>query len=269
MEDKMGFDAKLESEMFDKTAEYYDKFRPGYPKEMIETIVEKTQLIDCSKTLEIGAGSGKATEYFKDYGFSIRCIEPGENLVKNGQLKYKEYPNIKFERGRFEELELGNVKYDVIFAAQSFHWIPQPIGYQKCVQLLEDKGYLALFWNMYLTHDNEEDNDLLKISDKYGGFADFVNEEQANKRISSIINDIQDSGFFETPTVYEYLWKQVYTAEEYYGFVLTGNRFIQLTDELKEMAQIEIEEHANKYGGKILRPYLCVLYLASKKVGVL
>lgn len=261
----MGFDVKKESEMFDKVAEYYDKFRPGYPKEIIATMVAKTKLSNNSQALEIGAGSGKATDYFKDYGFLIRCIEPGENLVKNGQIKYKEYSNIEFQCGRFEELEQGNENYDVLFAAQSFHWVPQPIGYQKCAEMLTENGYLALFWNMYITYDNDADSDLLKLSNKYGGFADFVNEEQCENRISSIVNAIQDSGLFDTPTIYKHLWKQDYTADEYYGFVLTGNRFLQLSDEVKEMARKEIEEHAIKFGGKIVRPYLCVLYLARKK----
>ena len=261
----MEFDAKKESEMFDMAAEYYDQFRPGYPKEIIETLVKKTQLRDHSNVLEIGAGSGKATDYFKEYGFHIRCIEPGVNLVKNGQMKYKEYPKIEFECGRFEELELDNEKYDVIFAAQSFHWIPQPIGYEKCAQILTEDGYLAPFWNMYLLYDQEEDNALLQLSNKYGGFSDFVNEEQCENRICSIINAIQESGLFETPTVHKHIWKQEYTAEEYYGFVLTGNHFLQLSDEVKEMARKEIEEHANKFGGKIDRTYLCALYLAQKK----
>lgn len=261
----MGFDAKKESEMFDKAAEYYDKFRPGYPKEIIDTMIEKTKLSNNSKTLEIGAGSGKATEYFKDYGFSIRCIDPGENLVKNGQLKYKEYSNIKFECGRFEELELMSEKYDVIFAAQSFHWVPQPIGYQKCAEMLKKNGNLALFWNMYMVYNNDDDNDLVKLSNKYGGFADFVNEEQCENRIRSIVNATENSGLFEKPIVYKHLWKQEYTADEYYGFVLTGNHFLQLSDEVKEMAQKEIKEYAKKFGGKIVRTYLCVLYLASKK----
>lgn len=261
----MGFDAKKESEMFDKAAEYYDKFRPGYPKEIIEAMIEETKLSNQSKTLEIGAGSGKATEYFKDYGFSIRCIEPGENLVKNGRIKYKEYSNIKFDCGRFEELEPVSEKYDLIFAAQSFHWVPQPIGYQKCAEMLKENGNLALFWNMYLVNNNDDDKDLLRLSNKYGGFADFLNEEQCENRIGSIVHAIENSGLFETPIVYKHLWKQEYTAHEYYGFVLTGNRFLQLSDEVKEMARKEIEEHANKFGGKIIRPYLCVLYLACKK----
>lgn len=156
-------------------------------------------------------------------------------------------------------------KYDVIFAAQSFHLVPQPIGYQKCADMLKDNGYLALLWNMYLVNDNDVDNDLLKLSNKYGGFADFVNEEQCKTRISSIVNAIESNGLFESPQVYKHLWKQEYTAEEYYGFVLTGNRFLQLPDEVKDTARKEIEEHANKFGGKIVRPYLCVLYLARKK----
>ncbi|WMJ87448.1 class I SAM-dependent methyltransferase [Anaerocolumna sp. MB42-C2] len=261
----MEFDSKKESEMFDKAAEYYDKFRPGYPNEIIEAMVINTGLIKDSKILEIGAGSGKATEYLKNYGFTIRCVEPGENLVKNGRIKFRDYPNISFECGRFEELEKGNEKYDVIFAAQSFHWLPQPIGYQRCAEMLKDNGYLAPFWNMYITYDNEADKNLLKLSKKYGGFADFVSEEESVNRIQSIVKGIEDSGLFETPAVYKHLWVQEYTAEEYYGFVLTGNRFLQLPDEVKEEAHAEIMEHANKFNGRIIRPYLCVLYLAAKK----
>lgn len=261
----MSFDAKKESEIFDKAADYYDKFRPGYPKEIIKTLIDHSQLTNESKVLEIGAGSGKATDYFKDYGFSIRCIEPGENLVKIGQMKYRDYPNIKYECGRFEELEMASENYDVIFAAQSFHWIPQPVGFQKCAEMLKKGGYLAPFWNMYLTLDNEADNELIKLSHKYGGFADFVSEEQCENRINSIVNGIKESGLFESPSVYKHFWKQEYTAKEYYGFVLTGNRFIQLPDKVKSIAYEEIKEHANKFGGKIVRPYLCVLYMAPKK----
>ena len=51
-----------ESEMFDKAADYYDKYRPSYPREIIDTLIAETQIKENSKLLEIGAGSGKATE---------------------------------------------------------------------------------------------------------------------------------------------------------------------------------------------------------------
>ncbi len=260
----MNFNAIKESEMFDKAADYYDKFRPGYPIEIINALVSHTKLDKTARTLEIGAGSGKATEYFKDFGFNIRCIDPGENLITIGNYKFSEYSNISFECERFENLKQNNERYDVIFSAQAFHWIPQPAGYIKCAELLKDKGYLAPFWNMYMTYDNSADNDLLRLSEKYGGFADFVNEEQCEDRINTISKGIENSGIFKAPTVYRHLWSQEYTAEEYYGFALTGNQFLQLPDELKAHARAEIFELAERYGGRIVRPYLCVLYIAEK-----
>ncbi|MHB8127371.1 MAG: hypothetical protein ACYDEX_00030 [Mobilitalea sp.] len=35
---------KKESEMFDKAAEYYDTFRPSYPSEIIEKIINMAVL---------------------------------------------------------------------------------------------------------------------------------------------------------------------------------------------------------------------------------
>jgi hypothetical protein len=44
-----------------------------------------------------------------------------------------------------------------------------------------------------------------------------------------------------------------------------GNFFVQKSDEDKINAYNDIINLANKHGGLINRPYLCVLYLASKK----
>lgn len=255
---------KRESEMFNLTADYYDKYRPSYPMEIIDELVTRTNISEGAELLEIGAGSGKATELLKDRGYNICCIEPGKDLVANGKAKFKNYPNIKYECKRFEDYDAQKNFFDVIYAAQAFHWVPQPIGYKRCAEALKSSGYLAPFWNMYITFDNDVDNELLQISRKYGGFADFLSEEECEKRISSIVSSIGESGLFEKPDVYRHMWKQSYTADEYYGFVLTGNSFIQKSHEEKENAHRDIVNLANKHGGVIERPYMCVLYISQR-----
>lgn len=47
----MEFDVKKESEMFDKAAEYYDIYRPSYPKEIIEAFVNNADLNKDSKNI--------------------------------------------------------------------------------------------------------------------------------------------------------------------------------------------------------------------------
>lgn len=256
-------DWKKESEMFNKAADYYDKYRPSYPKDIIDTIINEAKIQRGAKIIEIGAGSGKATQLFSNKGFDILCIEPGEDLAKIGNEKFKN-DTIFFDCSRFEDYTFKAQYYDVIFAAQSFHWISQPQGYEKCSKALKHSGKLAVFWNMYITYDNAVDNELLAISNKYGGFADFLSENDCEIRINSIISDTESSKLFSKPKVFRKLWKQSYTADEYYGFALTGNRFIQKSEDEKTAAYKEILNLASKNGGIIERPYLCVLYLAEK-----
>lgn len=253
-----------ESEMFNLAAEYYDKYRPGYPQEIIDSLISVTGISECSDLLEIGCGSGKATGQLIGNGFNILGIDPGEDLIRIGNERFIN-ENVNFVKGRFEEQDFGQKKFDVIYAAQSFHWVPQPVGYQKCADVLKENGYLALFWNMYVLDDSDTDKELLEISKRYGGIADFVTETECESRINSIVSQIVDSDLFEKPTVIKKLWKQNYTADEFYGFALTGNRFMQNSDEEKQKAYNDIVALAEKNGGIIERPYLCVLYIAKKK----
>jgi broad specificity phosphatase PhoE len=76
-------DLKKESEMFDQAAEYYDSFRPSYPKEIIDKIINATGVNSNSRLLEIGAGSGKATELFTPVGYK-QADMLGKRLKKYG-----------------------------------------------------------------------------------------------------------------------------------------------------------------------------------------
>lgn len=255
---------KKESEMFNLAADYYDRYRPSYPREIIDTLINKSGLNNNSRVLEIGSGSGKATELFTEGGYQITCIDPGKDLVTLGNKKFEAYPNIRFECSRFEEYETVAGSYDLIISAQAFHWIPQPIGFEKCASALKENGFLAPFWNMYITYDTDIDKELLEISYKYLGMADFLDEEGCEKRIASIVSSIEQSGYFTRPEVYRHLWKKSYTADEYYGFALTGNSFLQRSEAEQEQAHKELIKLADRHGGLIERPYLCVLYLAKR-----
>ncbi len=256
-------DWKHESEMFNNAADYYDKYRPGYPDGIIETFIKETGIKKGSNIVEIGAGSGKATEHIAGKGFNILCIEPGYDLARIGNERF-DGDSIKFEVSRFENYDLPENYNDVVFAAQSFHWVPQPVGYEKCAFTLKKEGHLAILYNMYILFENEQDKKLLHLSNKYGGIADFLNEKECDERIKSIIGGIENSGLFKNVRVHKELWKQNYTADEYFGFALTGNRFMQKSEDEKKKAYEEIKILADENGGIIERPYLCVLYLAEK-----
>jgi hypothetical protein len=59
------------------------------------------------------------------------CIELGDDLVKSGNDKFSNYFRIKFEHARFEDHEISEGFYDIVLSTQAFHWIPQPVGFEK------------------------------------------------------------------------------------------------------------------------------------------
>ena len=255
----MAFDWKKESEMFDQMADYYDKYRPSYPSETITAIIDKASLTTGSKILEIGAGSGKATEQFADFGFEIVCIEHGEDLVKKGNERFQS-KDIKFIASKFENYDTPSEYFDAIISAQAFHWLEQPLGYEKCAKTLKKGGYLAPFWNVGRAESNDE---LFSIVHKYGPVS-CMPKANYKKRMEQISSDIADSGLFTPPEVIHFHWEKNYSTEEYCGYLLTGNMFVQKPDEEKQECFEEIKKLAKKHDGVIRCGYVCELYLARR-----
>ena len=112
-------DSVQEQMAFDQMADYYDHYRPGYPEEIIRTILHKAQLTSDAKVLEIGAGSGKATAQFADFGFEMLCLDPGENLVKRAKTRLNR-SNITFAVSRFEDYPLPKNHFDAICPRRLF-----------------------------------------------------------------------------------------------------------------------------------------------------
>ena len=256
-------DWRKESEMFNQMADYYDKYRPSYPQEIVDIIINTADLHFGSRLLEIGAGSGKATEQFSEYGFEITCIEPGGDLAYIGSEKTKD-KNINFVVSRFEDYLAPAEYYDAIFSAQAFHWIAQPEGYRKCAIALKNGGYLAEFWNIDVYRENETDLEFMKFINKYGGWVSILSDKEYMSRSKNISNGIVDSGLFSQPEIFRINWLKKYTAEEYFGFLNTGNVFVQQSDDIKKKCYTDLIKFAEKSYGSIKRQYTCELYLTQK-----
>ncbi len=72
MDEQSIIDWKKDSQSFDSVAGLYDKFRPAYPRRLVDCIIELSGLKDDARILEVGSGTGKATRLFA----SPRVFDP-------------------------------------------------------------------------------------------------------------------------------------------------------------------------------------------------
>ena len=160
---------------------------------------------------------------------------------------------------RLEEWEEKKEYFDLAISAQAFHWVPKPIGFLKCASALKPKGFIGLFWNLYLTYNEPIDVELAGT-----GIFLLQSEASCEGRIKSHIEEIKSSECFKETTVYRFPWSQRYTTDEYIGYMKTCNWYLSASENDRQAAEVKVGEIINRYGGFIVRQYLCVLFLAQK-----
>ncbi len=132
---------------YDEVALLYHEARPGYPEELIDDVVAFSGIGEGGRILEVGCGTGKATLPFARRGYRMTCIEPGEKLAEIASAECAAFPDVEVKLARFEDWLLEQEAFDLLIAAQAFHWVDPETGYTRAGAALRRGGALALFWN--------------------------------------------------------------------------------------------------------------------------
>ena len=261
----MSIDWKVESRRFDAVAELYDRYRPGYPEEVIEQIIADSGLSKGGKILEIGCGTGIATQLFAQRGYSILGIEQGANLAALAREKLRRHPRVSIIVSTFEKWPPIGKAFDLVFSAQAFHWIDKKIGYAKTAYVLKDSGSLALLWNMY---PNPQGEIFEALNVVYREFAPEINnpgilsyQAVAKQRES----EINHSGYFAPAKVNYYPWSERYNVQEYLGLLNTYSDHLRLSEVHRKRLFKAVAEVIEQYGGAIEKPYVAVSYVAHRR----
>ena len=126
---------------FGSVAAAYERFRPGYPDELVDEVVGYAGR-PIRTALEIGAGTGKATRAFAARGIAVTASDPDADML--AELRRHVPANVEVVRASFEELRLDRA-YDLVFAAAALHWTDPTDRWSRMAALLAPGGVFASF----------------------------------------------------------------------------------------------------------------------------
>jgi SAM-dependent methyltransferase len=126
---------------FGMMAEAYERFRPGYPVELFDMVMAYAGH-PVRTTLEIGAGTGKATRLFAHRGVTVTATEPDGAML--AELRKHVPANIRTVQAAFEDLRPGET-YGLVYAAAALHWTNPEGRWSRMAALLEPGGVFASF----------------------------------------------------------------------------------------------------------------------------
>ncbi|MYA70687.1 class I SAM-dependent methyltransferase [Candidatus Poribacteria bacterium] len=236
---------------FNTAAVLYEDIRPGYPEELIQDIVELSGINDHSRILEVGCGTGKATQSFAERGYEMVCLDIGADLIAVAREKLSGFPNVSFVEQAFEAWKPEN-KFNLIISATAFHWVDPKVRYLRASEVLDTKGCLAVFSNQHVRKDEGFFAESQSLYDKYYSPMTTNRPTHATK--------FPGVEAFHSPIRGVYPWTQTYSSEQYIKLLSTYSGHIALPDENRHcLFDGIVNLIETKYDGRVTKHYEAVL----------
>jgi SAM-dependent methyltransferase len=253
----------------------YDSGRPGYPDRVYQLLQARCGLGLGSRVIEIGPGTGQATGRLLEAGGSVTAVEHSSEMAL--QLRARFGPrDLEIVVGAFEDVALERGSFDLVAAATSFHWVTNRSGLLRCADVLNEDGWLALWWNFYGDPSRDDPfNDasipilehlaptVLDVSGAgnlgTGGSAYALDVEAR-------IAEIESSGRFG-PVEHEVVaWTGRHRPQQIRAMFASFSPWLALPLEQRNVALDALERlAAEDFNGLVERPYLTPIFVAPKR----
>ncbi|WP_121256985.1 class I SAM-dependent methyltransferase [Nocardioides ferulae] len=125
---------------FGAVADAYDRGRPSYPAEAAAWLTGRSPLT----VLELGAGTGKLTRSLVELGHDVHATDPDPAML---EILTRDLPGVRTSVSSAEDIPAGDRSFDVVVAAQSFHWFDHARALPEIARVLKPGGALSLVWN--------------------------------------------------------------------------------------------------------------------------
>ena len=95
--------------LFETTAPYYARFRPSYPPEFVEHVVQRFGLDGRGSLLDLGCGTGQLTAPLAPYFAQVIGMDPETEMLEQAEqcAKQASISNIRWLKGGSTNLHSG------------------------------------------------------------------------------------------------------------------------------------------------------------------
>jgi trans-aconitate methyltransferase len=209
--------------LFGTAAESYERFRLGYPDEVVDrTLSFAERPVD--EAVEVGAGTGKATRAFASRGVQVVALEPDRDMFAVLQRETTGMPVTPVHTA-FEEYDGPTT--GLVYAAAAWHWTDPATRWTRAAALLERGGVLSLFGSQLRIADaGLEQAVSAAIGDRVDDRA--FRPQDAATDVGWRTEDIEASGLFGDVETHDVAREVVVTQKEYVGHLSTISAYLRL-----------------------------------------
>ena len=258
---------------FDRAAELYEQVRPVYPPELFDDLAALVgPPAAAARVLEIGPGTGQATRGLLARGWSVVALEPGQELARVARRVLTRLGDVDIVVAAFERWQDGaEASFDLVVAATSWHWLDPAVAYRRAAELLRPGGSLAIVSTAHVLPEADGDPFFREVEQAYEavGMSDGQGGPPPPAAVQAPdVAAIEDSGFFDPPTVRRYLSSRSYSAQEYLALLATYSGHVAASADQRDQLFADIRHRIDgRPSASVLKHYLNILQVARHAGG--
>ena len=126
--------------VFGTLADDYDRWRPGYPVEVVEWLLPP----GATAVVDVGAGTGKLTGLLVGRGLVVTAVEPDAAML---EVLARKWPEVVSICAPAEQLPLDDASVDAVLVGQAWHWFDHARAVREVRRVLRPGGWLGLVGN--------------------------------------------------------------------------------------------------------------------------
>jgi ubiquinone/menaquinone biosynthesis C-methylase UbiE len=260
---------------FGSVAGEYDRRRPSYPAEMVETVLEYAHAQPGDPILDVGAGTGRATLLFAERGYELTAIEPDSEMAAVASKRAATAGlTIEILNTDFEQASLPEHAFQVLISATAWHWVAPDARKVLAARVLRPGGALAPFWNRPQWGANplreQFDRIYRAVEQEFaatpgGVMSPFSAPPQLRNAAQWHKHEFAGNRDFTDIDAHVYEWQQRYSTEEYIGLLGTHSDHIMLPEAPRERLFTAIRAAIDDTGGSFELTYQTLLCLARRR----
>ncbi len=150
----------MAKDRFSKQASTYAKFRPSYPPELYEFVLER--VVTRESAWDCATGNGQAASVLARHFKHVHATDISQQQLANA----KNANNIQYQIANAENPPFGDNSFDLITVAQAAHWFNLKEFYHQVNRVGRPNGVIAL-WGYGLFRSLPEVDQ--KVQDFYAG----------------------------------------------------------------------------------------------------
>ena len=156
------------TERFSSRVENYVRFRPSYPKEVVDVLRAECGLTPDFVVADIASGTGLFTRLLLENGNRVFGVEPNKDMRAAGEHFLAGFPKFTSVNASAESTTLADQSVDLITCAQAAHWLKREEALREFQRILKPSYFVVILFNDRKVKGNAFSDDYEELVVKYG-----------------------------------------------------------------------------------------------------